>query len=247
MNIKKYLERIKYTGSNEPTLETLKNLQKQHLLNIPFENLDVYNKVPIVLSIDKLYDKVVNRNRGGFCYELNGLFFELLQALGYKAKRVSARVFLPTKVYGEEFDHMAIIVEIGGKEYLTDVGFGEFIFAPLELKLNEPQNDAIGTFLIDRYESEYLRVNIIQNGETTSKYIFTTTERELSDFNEMCVYHQTSPDSHFTGARLISLPTETGRITISGAKLIIKEADSVKEIDIKNETEYVEYLKRYFL
>ena len=57
--------------------KVLKNLQKAHLLNVPFENLDVHNSIPIILDIENIYQKVVLQNRGGFCYELNGLFYEL--------------------------------------------------------------------------------------------------------------------------------------------------------------------------
>ncbi len=75
MDTEKYLNRIKYSEPLEPNLDTLKKLQKSHLLNVPFENLDIHNGIPIELSVDRIYEKIVNQNRGGFCYELNGLFW----------------------------------------------------------------------------------------------------------------------------------------------------------------------------
>ena len=125
-----YLERMGFRESTEPGLESLTQLQEAHLLNIPFENLDIHYGIPIELDIDKIYQKIIIDKRGGFCYELNGLFYELITAIGFKAKRVSARVFNKEKGYGPEFDHLAIIVDISGVEYLSDVGFGEFTFAP---------------------------------------------------------------------------------------------------------------------
>ena len=98
-NRKKYLERIKYSGRLEPNLDLLKKLQKNHLLNVPFENLDIHNQIPIELNIDRIYEKIVQNNRGGFCYELNGLFYELLLSLDFNAKRVSARVYIKDNEY----------------------------------------------------------------------------------------------------------------------------------------------------
>lgn len=237
-NKEKYLSRIKYLGNLEPNLNTLRKLQKTHLLNVPFENLDIHNNVPIVLSVDKIFDKIVNQNRGGFCYELNGLFYELLIVLGYNAIRVSARVYDQNKGYGKEFDHYAIIVTIDNTKYLTDVGFGEFTFEPLKLQLGIIQNDERGNYLIDNYENGYLRVNKIENGKQAPEYIFKKIERELVEFGEMCSYHQTSPNSHFTSKRLITLPTENGRITITGNTLKIKELESTTEIVLENENEF---------
>ena len=145
----KYLQRIKYSGPLEPNLDLLKKLQKTHLLHVPFENLDIHYPSPIELDIARIYAKIVFNNRGGFCYELNGLFYELLFSLGYNAKRISARVFEKNDNYGPEYDHFAIIVQIGNVEYLTDVGFGELLFEPLELQLNQIPEDARGSFLID--------------------------------------------------------------------------------------------------
>jgi N-hydroxyarylamine O-acetyltransferase len=83
MEVKKYLERIGYKGSTEPTIGLLSALQKKHLLNIPFENLDIHYKTPIELDIAIIFEKVVIKKRGGFCYELNGIFHELLNSIGF--------------------------------------------------------------------------------------------------------------------------------------------------------------------
>ena len=93
MNKNEYLRRIGIEEKEiEPTLENLKLLQRRHLLNVPFENLDIHWKRPILLDSDNFYEKVVNKKRGGFCYELNGLFNELLKEIGFQTKIISARV-----------------------------------------------------------------------------------------------------------------------------------------------------------
>ena len=246
MNKEKYLARIKGSGDHKPDLNTLKKLQKSHLLNIPFENLDIHDDIPIVLDINSIFKKVVEHKRGGFCYELNGLFFELLASLNFNAKRVSARVYDNENGYGKEFDHFAIICVIDDDEYLCDVGFGEFTFEPLKLEIGVPQNDARGDFLIDKYDENYLRVNKIINGTTIPEYIFQKEKRELKDYQKMCLYHQSNPDSHFTKNRLISIPTETGRITITGNILKIKDSDLMTETEIKDEKEFQQVLRNLF-
>lgn len=238
MDKEKYLDRIKYSDRLEPNLYLLKKLQKNHLLNIPFENLDIHYQTPIKLNINQIYEKIIYKNRGGFCYELNGLFYELLRSLGFDAKRVSAKVYIKDNKYSPEFDHFAIIVNIENTEYLTDVGFGEFIFEPLELQLGKIQNDERGSYLIDKFENGYLRINKIENGKSTPEFIFKNVKRELIEYEEMCEYHQTNPNSHFMKKRLISLPTENGRITISGNTLKIKENNLITEKELKNETEF---------
>jgi len=245
-NKEKYLTRINYSDNLEPNLNTLKKLQKYHLLNVPFENLDIHSNVPIELSIEKIYDKVINQNRGGFCYELNGLFYELLKEIGFDVKMVSARVFDQNNGYGKEYDHLAIIVNINNVEYLTDVGFGEFTFQPLLIEMGFLQNDERGDYKIDKYENGYLRVIKIENDKQTPEYIFKNKKRELKEFAEMCNYHQTSPNSHFTSKRLISIPTNNGRITITGSKLKIKELELTTEMVLENEIEFEKELSEKF-
>ena len=87
MNHLDYLKRINYSGSLEPSLKVLKQLQQAHLMSVPFENLDIHYGRTIELDLDKIFNKVVVDHRGGFCYELNGLFGELLSMLGFKIKR----------------------------------------------------------------------------------------------------------------------------------------------------------------
>lgn len=235
-----------FRESTEPGLESLTQLQEAHLLNIPFENLDIHYGIPIELDIDKIYQKIIIDKRGGFCYELNGLFYELITALGFNAKRVSARVFNKDKGYGPEFDHLAIIVDINGAEYLADVGFGEFAFAPLQLQPGMIQKDQRGDFIIELHDDNYYRVSKIEEGQAIPSYIFSTIPRELSEFEEMCLYQQTSPESHFTQKPIISLPLHGGRISLAGDLLKIKKGEAVFETPVENRKVFEQLLKHYF-
>jgi N-hydroxyarylamine O-acetyltransferase len=222
----------------------LNGLQKSHLLTVPFENLDIHCGRRIDLK--QTYTKIVERNRGGFCYELNGLFFELLKSIGFKAKLVSARVYDKNTGFGQEFDHMVIIVTINGNKYLTDVGFGEFAFYPLKIELDKLLEDPRGKFKISIYDNTYLLVSKIEENESIPQYLFSEIERQPEDFYEMCVYHQTSPDSHFTQKRICSLPTENGRITISGNTLKITVDKNVTERILTDKDDFNKALWNYF-
>ena len=155
LNVSNYIERINYSGKLEPTLEVLKALQRQHLLSIPFENLDIHYGIPIMLNIEAIYTKIIKNNRGGFCYELNGLFYNLLLEIGFDVKYLSAKVHTNDNQYGPEFDHLTLLVTINNIEYLTDVGFGEFIFEPLQLDINKLQEDERGNYIIENYGQHF--------------------------------------------------------------------------------------------
>lgn len=247
MNVEAYLNRINYTGYLIPDLEVLKNLQKNHLLHVPFENLDIHYGKTINLDVGKFYHKIVEEKRGGFCYELNGLFNTLLNALGYNSSIISARVYdVKRENFGKEFDHMAMIIELNQAEYLVDAGFGEFAFHPLPLETGTVQTDPRGDFIIEEFKNDYLMVSRTDGETRTPQYIFTRQKRELNEFREMCHYHQTSPDSHFTQKRLISKPTETGRITITGNTLkIIEGGKVIKECDFRDD-DFETYVKEWF-
>src|SRR4051812_10193641 len=92
LDVHAYLERIRYHGPLDPTAETLRRLQVAHLLSVPFENLSIHWGEPIELDDEALFEKIVVRRRGGFCYELNGLFATLLRALGFDVAMLSAGV-----------------------------------------------------------------------------------------------------------------------------------------------------------
>src|SRR5258708_13156169 len=112
MDVQDYLNRINYQGPLAPTAETLRQLQVAHLLTVPFENLSIHGREPIVLEDEALFQKIVNRRRGGFCYELNGLFAALLRALGFKVAMLSAQVANAEGEFSRHFDHMPLMLTL---------------------------------------------------------------------------------------------------------------------------------------
>ncbi len=219
MNLRAYLRRIGVTGPVRADARTLKRLHRQHLVTVPFENLSIHMGEPVSLDLAALYDKIVRRRRGGFCYELNGLFAELLRRLGYRVTLLSAGVAKDTGGFGPEYDHLLLLIELD-RHWLVDVGFGENFKSPLDLDASGAQVQGSKAYRIQRRDEFQLLQERSGAGRWKDSYRFTLTPRELAEFEAMCRYHQTSPDSHFTRNRVCSLATPTGRKTLSGTKLI---------------------------
>jgi len=247
MNKEKYLKRIGAKASeSKADLDFLKTLQKNHLFSVPFENLDIHIGREITLDLGRFYTKIVKDKRGGFCYELNGIFNELLRALGFMTKIVSSRVADNEGKFGKEYDHLAIIVDIDGEQYLADVGFGDFVTEPLLLKLGAEQQDPSGVYRILGFEDDYLEVQKKKSESWERQYAFQNVNRELKEFADMCVFNQTSPESHFTQGKLCSILTAEGRKTLTDKKFIVLKDGTREEAGVGSNREFDEILKREF-
>jgi N-hydroxyarylamine O-acetyltransferase len=247
VNITAYLDRINYRGSLNLTGETLRELQVAHLLTVPFENLSIQAKQPIVLDDNALFEKIVRRRRGGFCYEANGLFAALLRALGFDVKMLSAGVANARGGFGPDFDHMALMITLD-ERWLTDVGFGDSFREPLLIDKRDEQRQGERTYRIDA-DGTYLTLRQRDggaDGEWKAQYRFTLQPYEYSDYEEMCRYHQTSPQSHFTRGRICSRATPDGRVTLSEMRLITTRSGERQERVLANEEEYAAILREHF-
>ncbi|CAM3577358.1 arylamine N-acetyltransferase family protein [Zobellia roscoffensis] len=245
MNAQAYLNRIDFQDTITIKKSVLFKLQKQHLLNIPFENLDIHYGRNIRLSIMDMYQKVVVEKRGGFCYELNGLFCDFLKQIGFNAKLISARVHTKEAHYSPEYDHLAILVQLDNHDFLVDVGFGKFSLEPLKLEIGQRILDKYGQFQFDKYDANYFRINEVKNNKLIPQYIFRNEERNLSEFAERCMFHQTSENSHFTKKKLISIAKKEGRITLNNSQLKITRMGVEEQVDFE-ENEFDAKLKQHF-
>jgi len=246
METNKYLQRIGFAGNPRPDLDTLIELHRTHLFSVPFENLDIHLGKEIILDTNRFYDKIVLNNRGGFCYELNGLFYELLTVIGYNVKMISVRVANSKGGFGPDFDHIALIVKLEG-EWLVDVGFGDSFILPIKLELDLPQPQYEYVYKIVNHEEEYLKLARSLDGkEFNDQYIFTKKERALDEYTEMCIHNQTSPKTMFTQKRICTLANEEGRATLSDLKLIVTKNGNKSETILKDEDEFKLNLQKYF-
>lgn len=247
MNCEKYLKRIGFTGEPSVSLSTLRELHRRHLYSVPFENIDIHSGKEIVLDLKNIEEKVVNNGRGGFCYELNGLFCELLREIGFDVNMVSANVFDEEEKPGADFDHMALIVSVDGEEYIADVGFGDSFIETFAINLDMVNEDEAGFFQIVKEDDKYLKLLKSEDGVLfTPKYLFSSIPRKLSDYTEMCIYHQTNPKSHFKKNKLCSLANRGGRVTLVNDRLIITKNGKKEVTAIYGEKEFNENLFKHF-
>jgi N-hydroxyarylamine O-acetyltransferase len=240
-----YLDRIGLTRPITVTIEGLRRLQFAHLMCVPFENLDIHLGRPIRLDLASFFEKIVIHRRGGFCYELNGLFACLLRSLGFQVDLLSARAANREGGFGPEFDHLALRVDLD-QPYLADVGFGDAFQEPLRLATGIEQNDPRKTFLLTPEGTDWLLRERTPGGTWKPLYIFSLAPRALEDFLEMCRYHQHSLESHFTQGTVCSIATAAGRVTISGDRFIETQEGQRTERLIQNETELRTLLAEHF-
>ena len=236
LDVAAYLTRIGHRGPAEPTAETLRSIHRQHMLHVPFENLDIHERVPIVLDESALFEKVVRRRRGGFCYELNGLFAAVLRRIGFDLDLLSAQVAGADGGYGPDFDHLALLVRVGAQRWLADVGFGDSFIEPLRLEDGVVQEQTHGAYRLGR-DGAYRCLSRGRDGQVEPLYRFDLVPRRLGDFEAMCRYHQTSAASVFTRKRICSLATASGRITLSDTRLIRLEGGVRTERELASEDE----------
>ncbi|NHQ87531.1 arylamine N-acetyltransferase [Iodobacter sp. HSC-16F04] len=240
--IRLYLERINYSGSTAAGLPTLTALHQAHMRHIPFENLDIHLGIAIDLSLPALFDKIILKKRGGFCYELNYLFLALLSSLGFSTQLISAQVF-NGKSYGPAFDHLLLLITLDQQQYIADVGFGDSFQTPL---LIHPQKNDHAAYQIMQNDQTYTVMQKKSNHEYKPQYQFTLNAYDITDFAEMCIYQQTSPASHFTQKSVCSIATAEGRNTISNDCVIQSKNGHRTLHHIEDVAEYRQYLLRLF-
>lgn len=233
MDIEKYLNRFQALNHTNPSLQQLTELQRLHMSGIPFENVDVIRRIPIYLNLNTIYEKIVHRNRGGYCYELNGLFHWLLEQLGYDASLIAATVYRPNGQWAKPETHAAIIVHLE-EPYLVDVGFGDSTILPIPLNGN-PQTDVSGTYAIQQSGKDFFDLVRTRNGASRPLYRFSTSEKKLADFHEGCVFNQVSPESTFTHVDIVTMATPAGRLTLKDYELTSSERGEIHSKSLTDE------------
>lgn len=247
MDVNAYWDRIGFPGQPVPDARTLRAIQQAHLYTVPFENLDISLRRAITLDLPRIYDKIVTRRRGGFCYELNGLLSWLLHELGFAVTLLSAQSFRDNGDFAPDYDHLLLLVTCPGEatRWLVDVGWGSGFELPLDVDKVSPQESGRLTWRIQR-DGEYLSLwQQISAEGWLLHYRFNLAPRQYREFAGMCAYHQNSPDSFFMKRKICSLFTPHGRVTLADAKLIITKDDAREEREIPEE-EIPEVLRRYF-
>jgi N-hydroxyarylamine O-acetyltransferase len=216
-----YVARIGYAGPREPTLEVLTALQRLHPGVIPFESLDPFLGRPVRLDPDSLEAKLVRGGRGGYCFEQNGVFWRVLEALGFKVTPLSARVrwMQPEDAPLGPLSHMLLRVETPEGAFLCDVGFGgQSPTAPLRFDPGLEQATPHGTYrLIERDGGFELQMRLPDRWGAL--YRFNLEPRILPDYEVSNWFTSTHPASRFTNGLIVSLAPEGRRMNLLGTGL----------------------------
>lgn len=249
MNVATYLERINYVQPVKPDAETLHGLQRAHMQKVPFENLDIALKRPIQIHEQAIWNKLIVHRRGGFCYELNGLFAWLLKQVGFGVTYLNARVFNSTGGLGIDFDHLALLVKIPDQtvRWLADVGFGDSFNEPLNFEERGEQVQGLRAYRLEQTPEGYITWQKNYDGLWEHQYFFDLQPRNFpTDYEAACMYHQTSPKSSFTRNGIISRATPEGRVSLEDGRLIVTKNGQRSERPVANDVEYRSLLKEQF-
>jgi N-hydroxyarylamine O-acetyltransferase len=220
MNLQTYLDRIEYTGSVQPNLQTLRAVHRAHLLRIPYENLDIHLGRTLTLEVRDAYQKIVLDGRGGWCFEMNGLLAWALREIGFEVRLLSGsveRTDLSGPPYG---DHLVLLVMTEGQPFVADVGFGDGFLEPLPLQEAESVQRGFA-YRLERVvfgtREHWVVYNHPRGGAKT--YDFTLEPHDIQDFTSRCTWLQTAPESGFVKTTVCQKSTLDGFITLRGATL----------------------------
>lgn len=249
MNVSKYLERIGYQGDGKPTEETLFALQYAHLTHVPYENLDILSGIPLSLKVEDLYEKIVLRGRGGYCFELNALYAWLLRELGYEVCDYFARF-----LYGEaklpKRRHHVLGVTLPGTDlrFLSDVGVG--VGSPnypveMAYQKEQAQGNEAYRFDYDTFLGWVLKVKK-ENRDWVSLFSFTEEPQLPQDFTAISYFCEHAPESPFNKEPMVAMRTPEGRVTLDGSIFKRFMGSDVTAWEAKDEGEYNNTLKTLF-
>ncbi len=223
----RYLARLEVRAS-APSVVSLRALQRAHLEAIPFENSSVLRGEPIVLEPELLVAKIVDAGRGGFCFELNGAFAQLLSALGFEVALLPGR-FWSDRGLGPPNEHLCLRVTIDDEAWLADVGAGYSFREPLRLARDLEQDDPSGRFRIVKARDDRSSLDVEwrhRDGVFRPHYRFRNEPVELSVFAYTCEFLRTSPESPFTQGWICARALPDGWATLDGSRLVVTQGDS---------------------
>lgn len=243
-----YFRRLRYDGPRAPTLATLNALSFAHVRAIPFENLDVLLGRPIELSPEAIEHKLLQEQRGGYCFEQNTLFLSVLLALGFEARPISARVRLDRpRDFTPPRTHLFTRVELDGQSYLADVGVGGLsLTGALRLELEREQSTPHEPRRIVYEDGRYFHQAKL--GEVwTDVCEFTLEEMPPIDREVANWFTSAHPQSHFRNRLVCARATENGRISLLNRELKIRNKGAAAESrELRTPRELVAALDAHF-
>jgi N-hydroxyarylamine O-acetyltransferase len=243
MNLQRYLDRIRFEGTPAVDVATLKQLHRKHLLAISYENLDVQLGRRVDLDINRIYTKMVEQGRGGWCYEMNGLMEWALREIGFDVTRVNGGVMRVDRGDAALGNHLVLLVHHDGT-WVADAGFGDGIIEPIPLETGEFEQRGFH-YRLQQIDGGYWRLRNHMQGGAMS-FDFSTQPADEALFERQCDLLQTSEESTFVTTLLCERFVEDGYDVQLGrvAKHISTAGTTSRLID--SGEELVERLKQDF-
>jgi N-hydroxyarylamine O-acetyltransferase len=245
LDLDAYLRRVQYSGDLHPSYSVLAALHLAHATHIPFENLDILLGRPVRLDLESLQAKMVNGERGGYCFEQNLLFAAVLERLGFSLTPLAGRVrYRARRVLPRT--HMLLLVRCDGSTWVADVGFGlEGLLLPLPFGSGQEMRQHGRIYRIVP-EQEQWTLQMFDAGSWSDLYTFSLDPQLLADYEMASYYTSTHPDSPFVRTLIVQLPTPEARKVLRNRELTVDDGRSITSRTIEGDDELLEVLTRVF-
>ncbi|WP_129793378.1 arylamine N-acetyltransferase [Sphingosinicella sp. CPCC 101087] len=241
-----YLERIGFEGPVRADATTLDRLHRAHRFAIPFENLDIPLGRGIVLDRERLFDKLVTRRRGGYCFEQNALFFGMAETIGFEGRPLLARVWLAAEGVPPR-THTLNLVRLDGEDSIVDVGFGGSFVPPLRLAAGAQAVTADGARHRLTEDSDHGWLLERDGGDGWQRqYSFGLDRVWPGDLQAANHFTATCPGTRFTTLRIVSAATPEGYLSLIGRTLTASRMGKAETHEIADGEEYRRLLSERF-
>lgn len=234
LDLRAYLQRVGYRGPLTPTAETLRALHRAHVAAFAFENVEIMLNRPVRLDVRSLQAKMVERRRGGYCFEQNSLFGAVLDRLGFTFTGLSARVCGNSGVPRPR-SHMLLSVDVDGRKWLADVGFGgDGLLQPLRLACGAPVRQGGWEYSVTLGETADTQAYVLRSRHRAGwldVYTFTLQPYLPVDYEVLNYFISTHPKSPFTYRLVVQRSTESARHRLTDQVLVSVRPDGTEERD----------------
>lgn len=238
LKLRRYLDRIGYRGDARPTASTLASVLRLHACSVAFENIDVQLGRPLTINVQDAFEKIVDRGRGGWCYEQNGLFGWALAELGFEVMRISGAVRREERGDAALNNHLFLLVREPGVRhpvYLADVGFGGSMIAPIELAESE-HSQAPYRIRLQFFEEGYWRL-FEESADGTSNYEFVAKRADEAALAARCEQLQTDPQSGFVRNLVVQKRLPDAHVCLRGRVLATTTATARQTVLLESAEE----------
>lgn len=243
MELAAYLERVRFEGTPRVDLDTLRRLHVGHLRSIPYENVDVALGRGASRDLGVIFDKLVTRRRGGWCYEMCGLLAWALGEIGFAVTPLAGGVERAVRGDSAIGNHLVLLVDLD-RRYLCDVGFGDGLLEPIAIERSVVRQNFL-EFGLEPMDEGWWRLDNHAEGSASS-FDFQLERANEALLSERCQWLQTSPESMFVQNVVCMRHVPNGLVLLRGKVLKRVTAEGVARHELGSPGELVETLGEVF-